>query len=114
MGYRVFLWKLSKEEETRQELHEKSGCIQWRQRRESKNGEENNLLELIAQDPAFRLSEDELDNIMEPGNLQQGSKTGRGFLEYIKPILNNNMDSLVYNVELNIASIFANRVLSLS
>ena len=100
----------------RQELHEKIRLYSMAAAKRVKEcGEENNLLELIAQDPAFRLSEDELDNIMEPGNF-----TGRApnqveeFLsEYIKPILNNNMDSLVYNVELNIASIFANRVLSL-
>ena len=88
----------------RQELHEKIRLYSMAAAKRVKEcGEENNLLELIAQDPAFRLSEDELDNIMEPGNF-----TGRApnqveeFLsEYIKPILNNNMDSLVYNVELN-------------
>ena len=67
-------------------------------------GKENNLLELIAADPAFGRSLDELKALMEP-SLYVGrapQQTEEYINEVIKPILDANKEELGLTAEINV------------
>lgn len=89
----------------RQELHERIRELSMEAGRNVKaEGRENNLLELIANDPAFNMSLDELQKTMDPSKY-----TGRAkeqvitFLkEVVHPILEENRDILGMNAEINV------------
>ena len=81
----------------RQELHE-------RIRELSMEGKENNLLELIAQDPAFNMSLEELKKTMDPAKY-----TGRSAVQVenylarvIAPVLKENQELLGMKAEINV------------
>ncbi len=69
-----------------------------------REGKENNLLELIAQDPAFNMSLDDLQKTMEPSRYvgcapQQVEK----FLkEIVQPILDENKELLGVTAQINV------------
>lgn len=89
----------------RQELHEKIRELSMEAGRNVKEkGLDNNLLELIAADPAFNLSEEELKKTMDPSRY-----TGRAavqvdaFLEdSVSPLLEANKEVLGMSAEINV------------
>ena len=89
----------------RQELHERIRELSMEAGRNVKEkGLENNLLELIADDPAFNLSIEELKSVMEPSRY-----TGRAkeqvevFLsEIVNPMLAANQEILGMTAEINV------------
>lgn len=89
----------------RQELHEKIRQLSMEAGRNVKErGLENNLLELIAADPAFNMSLEELKKTMDPSKY-----TGRAqfqveeFInEIIQPILDSNKEILGMKAEINV------------
>ncbi|MBO5060950.1 MAG: adenylosuccinate lyase [Clostridia bacterium] len=89
----------------RQELHEKirvysmeAGC------RVKQEGEENNLLELIAEDEAFGMTIGELRELMKPENyVGRSSEQVVDFInDEIKPVLERYRDELGVNVEISV------------
>ena len=89
----------------RQELHERIRTLSMEAGRNVKeNGQDNNLLELIAQDPAFNLTLDELKATMDPTKYVGRSKEQvEEFLsEVIAPILEENKDLLGVKAEINV------------
>lgn len=89
----------------RQELHEKIRTLSMEAGRNVKEkGLDNNLLELIANDPAFNMSLEELKKTMDPAKY-----TGRSeqqveefVAEVINPILEENKDLLGLKAEINV------------
>ena len=89
----------------RQELHEKIRTLSMEAGRNVKErGLDNNLLELIAADPAFNLSLDDLKKSMDPSKY-----TGRAkeqvdeFLnEVINPVLEASRDELGMTAQINV------------
>lgn len=89
----------------RQELHEKIRTLSMEAGRNVKEeGRENNLLELIAADPSFNMTLDELQKTMDPARY-----TGRAreqvekFLAVnVAPILEKNKDLLGIKAEINV------------
>lgn len=89
----------------RQELHEKIRQLSMEAGRNVKErGLENNLLELIAADPAFNMSLEELKKTMDPSKY-----TGRAQFqveefvnEIIQPILDSNKEILGMKAEINV------------
>ena len=67
-------------------------------------GKENNLLELIAADPAFNLSEEELKKTMDPKKyVGRAPKQVEEFLdEVIRPVLKENEELLGVKAEINV------------
>ena len=67
-------------------------------------GKENNLLELIAADPAFNLSLEDLKKTMEPARYTGRSKEQvEAFLsQVIQPILDEYSDLLGMKAEINV------------
>lgn len=67
-------------------------------------GKENNLLELIAADPAFQLSLEELQSSMEPSKyVGRAPRQVTKFLEdVIQPILDENKELLGVKAEINV------------
>ena len=67
-------------------------------------GLDNNLLELIAADPAFGLSLDELKACMEPSRyVGRAPKQVDEFLtEVVNPILESNKEDLGMTAEINV------------
>ena len=89
----------------RQELHERIRELSMEAGRHVKvEGKENNLLELIAADPAFGLSLEELQETMEPSRYIGRSKEQvEIFLnEVIDPILEENHDILGVEVKISV------------
>ncbi|MCI8464362.1 MAG: adenylosuccinate lyase [Lachnospiraceae bacterium] len=89
----------------RQELHEKIRTLSMEAGRNVKvNGLENNLLELIAADPAFNMSLEELKKTMEPaGYVGRAPEQVEEFLaEVIRPILEENRELLGIKAEINV------------
>lgn len=89
----------------RQELHEKIRQMSMEAGRNVKEkGLENNLLELIAADPAFGLSMEELKKTMEPSRyVGRAPKQVEEFLgEVMKPILEQNAELLGMKAEINV------------
>lgn len=67
-------------------------------------GLDNNLLELIAADPAFNLNLEDLQKAMEPARYTGRAKEQvEEFLaEVIRPILEENKESLGVKAEINV------------
>ena len=89
----------------RQELHERIRELSMEAGRNVKvEGKENNLLELIAADPTFHLSEGELLGLLEPSKYVGRSKEQvEAFLvNHVRPILECNSELLGVSVEINV------------
>ena len=89
----------------RQELHERIRELSMEAGRNVKEkGLDNNLLELIAADPAFGLSLDELKACMEPSRyVGRAPKQVDEFLtEVVNPILESNKEDLGMTAEINV------------
>ena len=89
----------------RQELHEKIRVYSMEAGRNVKvEGKENNLPELIAADPAFGLTKEEIVAIMKPENfVGRSPEQVDDFMgEVIDPILTENKDLLGVRVEINV------------
>ncbi len=89
----------------RQELHEKIRTLSMEAGRNVKvNGQENNLLELIAADPAFNMSLSELEKTMDPSRyVGRSAEQVEEFLsEVVAPILEANKEILGVKAEINV------------
>ena len=89
----------------RQELHEKIRTLSMEAGKNVKvEGKENNLLELMAADPAFNMTLEELRKTMEPSKYIGRSKEQvEAFLSVvIAPILEENKDLLGVKAEINV------------
>ena len=89
----------------RQELHERIRELSMEAGRNVKEkGLDNNLLELIADDPAFGLSLDELKKTMEPSKyVRRAPIQVEAYLDnVIRPMLEENKDILGVKAEINV------------
>ncbi len=89
----------------RQELHEKIRTLSMEAGRNVKEkGLDNNLLELIAADPAFNLTLDELKKTMDPSRyIGRAKEQVEEFLsEVIRPVLEENKEILGVKAEINV------------
>jgi len=89
----------------RQELHERIRTLSMEAGRNVKEkGLDNNLLELIAADPAFNMSLDELKSSMDPAKFIGRSKeqTEEFIAEVIKPILDENKKLLGLKADIKV------------
>lgn len=89
----------------RQELHERIRELSMEAGRNVKeNGMDNNLLELIAADPAFNLSLDELKQNMDPKKYVGCAPAQVEIYldEVIRPLLSANLDVLGMTAEINV------------
>ena len=89
----------------RQELHERIRELSMEAgRRVKEEGKDNNLLELIAADPAFRLSLEDLQKSMDPAKYIGCAphQVERFLKEVIRPILEANRDILGRKAEINV------------
>lgn len=89
----------------RQELHEKIRELSMEAGRNVKEeGKENNLLELIAKEPAFGMNLEELKDAMEPSRyVGRSERQVEVFLaEVIAPILKNNEELLGMKAEIHV------------
>jgi len=97
MATEYILMEAVKKGGDRQELHEKIRTYSMQAgARVKENGEPNNLISIIASDPAFGFTAAELNNIMDPANfIGRAPEQVDEFLEsYIDPILKLNSDML--------------------
>ena len=89
----------------RQELHEKIRTLSMEAGRNVKEkGLDNNLLELIAADPAFNMSLDDLKKSMDPSKYTGRAKeqTEEFVNEVIKPILEENKELLGMKADIKV------------
>lgn len=89
----------------RQELHERIRTLSMEAGRNVKEkGLDNNLLELIAADPAFNMSLDELKSAMDPSLYTGRAKeqTEEFIQEVIQPILNENQNLLGIKADIKV------------
>lgn len=89
----------------RQELHEKIRTLSMEAGKNVKErGLENNLLELIAADPAFNMTLEELKSTMDPSKYTGRSKeqTEEFIREVIQPILDENQDALGMKADIKV------------
>ncbi|NBK90875.1 adenylosuccinate lyase [bacterium 1XD21-13] len=89
----------------RQELHERIRELSMEAGRNVKvNGGENNLLDLIAADPAFNLSLEDLKKTMEPSRyVGRAKEQVEAFLsQVVKPILEEYQELLGVKAEINV------------
>lgn len=89
----------------RQELHEKIRTLSMEAGRTVKEkGEENNLLELIAADPSFNLTLEDLQKTMDPVKYIGRSKEQvEAFLhDVVGPILEENKELLGVKAEISV------------
>ena len=89
----------------RQELHERIRTLSMEAGKAVKEeGKDNNLLELIAADEAFGLSLDELKEAMKPEKyVGRSARQVEVFLrDVVRPILDDNKDSLGVKAEINV------------
>ena len=89
----------------RQELHERIRELSMEAGRNVKvEGKENNLLELIAADPAFNMSLEDLQKTMEPSRYVGRSKeqVERFLAKVIQPVLEENEELLGVKAEINV------------
>jgi adenylosuccinate lyase len=89
----------------RQELHEKIRTYSMMAGEQVKKyGNENNLVDLIAQDPAFGMSKEEIVAILEPKNfVGRAPEQTKEFLdEVVQPVLDANADILGIKAEINV------------
>ena len=89
----------------RQELHEKIRTLSMEAGAHVKQeGKENNLLELIAADPSFQLSLEELQASMDPAKYvgRAPRQVERFLSDVIKPILDRNQELLGVKAEIHV------------
>lgn len=89
----------------RQELHEKIRELSMEAGKNVKEkGQDNNLLELIAEDPAFNLSLEDLQKTMEPARyVGRAREQVESYLKnVIEPLLEKNKDVLGMTAEINV------------
>ena len=89
----------------RQELHERTRELSMEAGRNVKvEGKDNNLLELIAADPAFNMSYEDLQKTMDPSRYVGRSREQvDAFLaKVINPILEENKELLGVKAEINV------------
>ena len=87
----------------RQELHEKIRTLSMEAGRNVKEkGLDNNLLELIAADPAFNLTLEELKETMDPSRYTGRAKEQVFLSEVIRPILDENREILGVKAQINV------------
>ena len=89
----------------RQELHEKIRELSMEAGRTVKvEGKDNNLLELIAADPAFHMTLDQLQQSMDPKKYVGCSahQVDKFLAEVVKPFLDANRDQLGITAEINV------------
>jgi adenylosuccinate lyase len=89
----------------RQELHERIRTLSMEAGKTVKvEGKDNNLLELIAADPAFNLSLEDLKKSMDPKKyVGRAPKQVEEFLsEVVQPILEENEELLGVKAEINV------------
>lgn len=89
----------------RQELHERIRELSMEAGKNVKvEGKENNLLELIAADPAFNLSLEELQKTMDPKKYvgRAPQQVAEFLAEVIQPILDENKELLGVKAEINV------------
>ena len=89
----------------RQELHEKIRELSMEAgRRVKEEGKDNNLLELIAADPAFHMSIEELRRSMEPSRYIGCAphQVERFLADVIAPVLEANKEILGQKAEINV------------
>lgn len=89
----------------RQELHERIRELSMEAGRNVKvEGKDNNLLELIAADPAFNLTYEELQKTMDPSKyVGRAPRQVEVFLEnHVKPLLEANKELLGMKAEINV------------
>ena len=89
----------------RQELHEKIRQLSMEAGKNVKvNGGDNNLLELIAADPAFNLSLEDLKKTMDPSRYTGRAKeqTEEFLRDVIAPLLEENQELLGLKAEINV------------
>ena len=89
----------------RQELHEKIRTYSMQAGEQVKvHGRENNLVELIAADPAFSMSEEEIRALLKPINFvgRAPQQTEEFISECVQPILDANKDILGAVAEINV------------
>ena len=69
-----------------------------------KEGRENNLVDLIAADPAFGMTKEEIEAILEPKNFvgRAPEQTEEFITEVVKPVLDANKDILGMTAEINV------------
>ena len=69
-----------------------------------KEGKENNLVNLIAADPAFGMTKEEIEAILEPKNFvgRAPEQTEEFITEVVKPVLDANKDILGMTAEINV------------
>ena len=89
----------------RQELHEKIRTYSMKAGEQVKvYGKENNLVELIAADPAFGMSEEEIRALLKPINFvgRAPQQTEEFISEFVQPVLDANKDILGAVAEINV------------
>lgn len=89
----------------RQELHERIRELSMEAGKRVKvEGKENNLLELIAADPAFNLTMEELERTMDPAKYVGRScvQVDKFLSEVINPLLEANKEVLGMTAEINV------------
>ena len=89
----------------RQELHEKIRQLSMEAGKNVKEkGLDNNLLELIAADPAFNMTLEELKKTMDPAKyVGRAKEQVEEYLEeVIRPILEENQDVLGMTAQINV------------
>jgi adenylosuccinate lyase len=89
----------------RQELHERIRELSMEAAKNVKqNGEDNNLLELIAADPDFNMSIETLKKTMDPKKyVGRAPEQVDAYLKnVIKPMLNENKDVLGMHADINV------------
>ena len=89
----------------RQELHEKIRQLSMQAGKTVKEeGKDNNLLELIAADPSFHLSLEDLEASMQPERYvgRAPKQTEEFITEVINPILEKNKEALGLTAEINV------------
>lgn len=89
----------------RQDLHEKIRTYSMEAgKRVKAEGLDNNLTELIANDPAFGMTKEEIDAVLKPENfVGRAPQQVEDFLsENVKPVIEANKDLLGVTVEINV------------
>lgn len=89
----------------RQELHEKIRKLSMQAGMAVKmEGKDNNLLELIAEDPAFNMTLEELQKSMDPSKYvgRSGRQVEVFLRDCVTPILDNNKELLGMSAEINV------------
>ena len=69
-----------------------------------REGKDNNLLELIAEDPAFNMSPEDLQKTMDPSKYvgRAPLQVEKFLQEIVNPILEENKDLLGVKAEINV------------